>query len=335
MCCFLALSACSGTNDTDEAVAASTDSIIGATAASAYPEAGTLDIDATPNSSWACSAVLIAPKVVLTAGHCVDGHATWLFKIGKESRNSTSAATYDWKGNVGANTVNKTQHDIGLVFLDTAVTLASYPTIANTKLADNATVVNVGRVKDGALTSTLWAAESVVTNGTSTGFPYDYVSSLVVQAGDSGGPDFAKGTHTVVAVNSGAGSTVEVLARTDLVYDWIQSQIKAHADAPQCETEKEPDDTFTNASVLSAKGTCGKLASASDQDFYTVTYGPGSVTVDLATTGDAVFGVGDATGSTCTPTLLGLKSISLTAPAAQKACFRVTGKAQSYTIIRR
>ncbi len=126
-----------------------------------------------------------------------------------------------------------------------------------------------------------------------------------------------------------------MLARTDLVYDWIQSQIKAHTDVAQCDPEKEPDDTFANASVLSAKGTCGKLASATDQDFYTVTYGPGSVSVDLTTTGDATFGVGAATGSTCTPTLLGLKSISLTAPAAQKVCLRVTGKAQSYSIIRR
>ena len=333
--CLFLVTACGGTNDTEDTVAASTDSIIGASAASAYPEAATLDIDTTVNGSWACSAAVIAPKVVLTAGHCVDGHSTWTVKVGNETRSSTTAGTYDWKGNATANKVNATQHDVGLIFLDTPIVLTSYPTIASTKVPDNTTVVNVGRIKDGQLTNNLWQADSVVTNGTSSGYPYDYVSSLVVQAGDSGGPDFQKGTHTIVSVNSGAGSSVEVLARTDLVYDWIMGQVKAHTDVAVCDKEKEPDDTFLGASVVSTKGTCGTIAAATDQDFYTASYGPGTVTVDLTATGDAVFGMGTATGNACTPTILGLKSVSLTSPTTQKVCFRVTGKAQSYTITRR
>ena len=51
------------------------------------------------------------------------------------------------------------------------------------------------------------------------GAPLDYTSTLVIQPGDSGGPDFIAGTHTIVSVNSGEqrASSVQFLARVDLV----------------------------------------------------------------------------------------------------------------------
>jgi V8-like Glu-specific endopeptidase len=71
-----------------EAVAVSVEPIIGATVAVAYPEAAILDIDRGTSGTWyACSATLIAPRVVLTAGHCVDGHKQWKVYVQNEWQN--------------------------------------------------------------------------------------------------------------------------------------------------------------------------------------------------------------------------------------------------------
>ena len=46
--------------------------IVGGVRASDHPEAVLVDMDGA-----ACSGSLIAPRVVLTAGHCVDGSSVW------------------------------------------------------------------------------------------------------------------------------------------------------------------------------------------------------------------------------------------------------------------
>lgn len=204
--------------------------IIGGTAASAYPEAAYLNIDLTTSGGYACSGVLIAPKVVLTAGHCVDTHSKWEVYVGGAYRLSTDAVTYDWNEN-GAEQVNPAHHDLGLVFLCDAIKLASYPTISKVSAASGAKAINVGRVLNGVVKSSDYQAATTLSPGAAVGFPFDYYSTDVIQPGDSGGPVFLSGTHTVAAVNSGAGSGKQVLARTDLVYSWIAAQIAAHTDS--------------------------------------------------------------------------------------------------------
>ena len=228
-----ALGGCSAGGSTaggEDSVGATGEPIIGGTPAAMYPEAGYLNIDFTASGGYICSSVLIAPKVALTAGHCVDGHTKWEFHVGSDVRSTTSAATYDWNEH-GATTVNPNHHDLGLVFFDQAITLASYPSIAKAKVANGAKVTNVGRINNGAATNALYGVDTTVSDGAAIGYPLSYQSSDVIQPGDSGGPDFASGTHTIVAVNSGAGGSIEVLARVDLVYDWIQAQIAAHGGA--------------------------------------------------------------------------------------------------------
>lgn len=340
--CFCVLVGCSaGGGGEGDPTESSSDSIIGGKLASEYPEAAYVNIDWTGAGGYVCSAALIAPKVVLTAGHCVDAHKTWEVHVGAQTRTSTSAATYDWKEG-GATTVNPNHHDVGLIFLDSAITIASYPTIASAPLAANSKVTNVGRINNGVVTNALYAADSVVSPGAAIGYPFDYSSPTVIQAGDSGGPDFASGTHTIVAVNSGSSPTIEVLARVDLVRDWILAQIASHGGlpattpaAPACPLDVEPNNTFAKAAALPTGATCGALT-ASDEDWYAVSV-TGAVTLSIATSGDALLAVGQASGTTCTATLVGLRSLTLNAPAAQKWCVRVissTRAAQSYTITR-
>jgi hypothetical protein len=102
--------------------------------------------------------------------------------------------------------------------------------VATSPLGEGDTVVNVGRARDGAISNAdLFVSSSVlVKDGADEGFPYDYTASDEIQSGDSGGPDFASGTHTVVAINSGAGRSLEVLARVDLLAPWIHDHVAAH-----------------------------------------------------------------------------------------------------------
>jgi len=223
----------------EEDTSSSSDAIkFGTSVTEKYPEAVTIDIGTTK----ICSGVLIAPMVVLTAGHCVYGASTWTVKAGTESRTTTSRAIYDWT--TPGTSINPAQHDIALLFLSKPIWLRSYPTIAQAPVLANTPVTNVGRMNNGVATSTLWGADVYDLNyGTQIGaappysgtFAFDYWASNVLDPGDSGGPVFINdaGPHQIVAVNSGAGTLgsgkqIELLARVDLLHGWIMQHVTAN-----------------------------------------------------------------------------------------------------------
>lgn len=212
----------------------STESIVGGTTASAYPESALIDISKNGTTlAGYCSGSVIAPRVVLTAGHCVIGFKAWKVTVpfaDKQTETSTEGLTYDWTST--AETVNPKQHDVGLVFLSKGVTLPSMPVLAQASIADGTKVVNIGRIDDGKLSkSALYVSSPIaVKSASKMGYPYDYYSSDVIESGDSGGPVVVSGSspHQIVAVNSGGGTSSQVLARVDLVYSWIDQQVVAH-----------------------------------------------------------------------------------------------------------
>lgn len=289
--------------------------IVGGTPAGAYPEAALVDMYKGGQLTAYCSGSVIAPQVVLTAGHCVDGFDGWRVTApyasgGSQSANSSSGTTYDWNEH-GSETVNPNHHDIGLVFLSSAID-TTYPALANSQIPDGSKVVNVGRIQDGSLSTTdLFKGSAVtVSDATSSGFPFDYVSNDIIQSGDSGGPDFLPGSapHTIVSVNSGAGSGTQVLARVDLLSSWIQQQIAAHGGGGgsgggsggggggggngggACDSnEQEPNDAYTSPNALAAGTLCGEINPGSDKDWFTWSVASAGVAYDvkLVATGDA------------------------------------------------
>jgi hypothetical protein len=205
--------------------------IIGGTLASDYKEAALVSMT-RGGATYMCSGAVIAPRVVLTAGHCVAGMDSWTvmapFVAFKKVAGTGEAFDYV---DDGSSSVHAGQHDIGLIYLDEPIVLDEYPVLADQPLPDGSTVVNIGRIQDGKLSSSaLFVSKPLaLLSAAPFGYPFHYVAQNMIEHGDSGGPVEVPGTspHLIVAVNSGAGGA-EVLARVDLLEAWIDQRIAEH-----------------------------------------------------------------------------------------------------------
>jgi secreted trypsin-like serine protease len=228
--------------------------IVLGTPATDHPEAVAIDLYQAGVLQAYCSGSVVAPYVVLTAGHCVDGFDAWQvtapYASGGQSAASSNGEMLDWKGN--GETLNAVAHDVAVLVLATPIRLSSYPVLATSPVADGTPIVNVGRVQDGTLSSTaLYESMPLRAYGATTyGWPLDYLTMDAVQSGDSGGPDYwtSPTGPVLVAINSGATKNdyYEVLTRIDLVAPWITSQIAAYPTGlpyapPDAGTDASPD----------------------------------------------------------------------------------------------
>ena len=206
--------------------------IVDGSPATEYPESVLVNMMNYGQVTSACSGSVIAPNVVLTAGHCVHGFDGWQIVApfaGFQKASSSKAATYDWNDDSG--TVNPNQHDVGLIILDSPITLDEYPSVANQPVAFGSKVVDIGRIDNGYFSDTeLFVSQPhAVYDGANEGYPYSYSAEEIIQSGDSGGPVEVPGAkpHVIVAVNSGGGGGSEILARVDLVFDWIKQTVES------------------------------------------------------------------------------------------------------------
>ncbi|MBX3230588.1 MAG: trypsin-like serine protease [Labilithrix sp.] len=207
--------------------------IIGGQLARDYPEAVLVDSD-----RGACSGTVIAPRVVLTAGHCVTSATRWTVTApyaGGQRARSTKA----WTKYTGAGVINPRAIDVAALTLDSPIELDVYPTIATEMARPNTKVRNVGRVRNGVVSNTALfiGREVTLERGVLYGYPNSYVADQVAENGDSGGPVYEKrpGTRKIVAVNSGGANGIEVLGRVDLVASDIARILR--------EAEPEPRST--------------------------------------------------------------------------------------------
>lgn len=338
--------------------------IINGSTASAYTESALVNMSKSGRVVAACSGSVIAPSVVLTAGHCVAGFDGWSLRAPfaqNQTASASSGETFDWKDN-GSEQVDPNAHDIGLIYLGSPINLPQYPSLAAQALANGSKVVDIGRINNGTLSNTaLFVSSPIsVSNASNQGFPFDYVSTDVIESGDSGGPVEVPGTatpHTIVAVNSGAGSGTEVLARVDLLQSWIAGKIAAHGGGgggttmppppppvmppPPPSTcsgpsESEPNNSFQTPNAL-GPSVCGALGGTDTQDWYTWSIsGALPYSVKLTATGDAAIAMWKNVGGTFRQ-VSGQSStqIANTASGAGTyvvAVFTQAGQTQSYTL---
>jgi MYXO-CTERM domain-containing protein len=232
--------ACSGQGP-EAAQTRTTTPIVDGTVANEYPESALLDLYQGGQFSQACSGSLVAPQVVLTAGHCVVGVDEWVVTLPyahQQRSHATYGEVYDYQA-TGEN-VNPDSHDIGLVFLDVPLYLVDWPALASAEVSSGSMVVNIGRIQSGHYSNANLFVSSpvIVSEAGDQGFPFDYAARDTIQNGDSGGPTelVDVSPHVIVAVNSGVGGNTEVLARVDLLAWWIAQEEATHGGQPPGQT---------------------------------------------------------------------------------------------------
>lgn len=232
--------------------------IKGAVPADAYPEAVLVDMMRDGRVVGACSGAILAARFVLTAGHCVRHQSAWRVTspaLGM-SADVDLAAPFDLFED--GELVDRSSRDVGILRLVTPLALSAYPALADAPLPNGKRVVDVGRIEDGAISfDALFASRPVkIHDAADIGFPYAYRAIEKIEPGDSGGPAFVAGSgpHVIAAVASGSGGGVELLARVDLVRDWIGEWMATHAGASIPADERAPceHDICENGASLDA-----------------------------------------------------------------------------------
>jgi len=331
--------------------------IVNGSPASAYTEAALIN-----GPGYICSGAVIAPRVVLTAGHCVTGASSWTV-VAPYAQNQSAKGSRAWTEYTSTGEfVNPNTLDVAVIVLDKAINLSFYPPLSTTAQPSGTTAVNVGRIRNGqaSFTGLFVGAPITLRSGSSVGFPTAYVSQEIIESGDSGGPVFVgSGTaRKIAAVNSGGGGGTQVLARVDLAYAKIQQLIAENGGSgtppvtptpttpppapttpppPACAgaAEAEPNNTSSAANALGAT-TCGALSSSSDVDWYTWSVDRAGVAyeVSVASPGDANVLMWKSTGTGWSQIASTSSTrIAATSSSAGRYVVAVRGTAaQSYTL---
>jgi hypothetical protein len=237
--------ACSGQAALDGLTGTTRSPIVNGSPATAFPEA----VVVTSSGFIPCSGVVLAPRVVLTAGHCRSSTKKYLVSAPNADQQSATGSS-DWTTFDGA---AATSSDTLLVFLDSDLTLDTYPTIPEGEVAAGTDVVDVGRTLNNVITDATYVSSTVTLQGAgdALGFHYNYEALPdLSQDGDSGGPiELVKGAaHTVVAVvdtdtveqDIAETTPIDLFARLDLVRADILAQIAAHASRDGGSTSDAP-----------------------------------------------------------------------------------------------
>lgn len=224
--------------------------ILGGVPATDYPETTLISFQDAANGNFACTGVLVAPRLTLTAGHCVASQHGWHVRApyaGNVDVPATRSSLFDYTDR-GGDLVFGNEHDVAVLVLDSPINLASYPIIASQPAGDGAAVTDVGRDQGSTISETdVFREQGTVADAASLGYPYDYAGPDLIQPGDSGGPVFLNGTHTLIALNSAHGNGPQFLARTDLVRDWFQLFVR-NPDRASC---------FVQGAILAAYNALG------------------------------------------------------------------------------
>ncbi len=175
-----------------------------------------------------CSGALVAPNVVLTAGHCVDGAGPWTVRC-PYSRDTASvrgrvaafAPNYPNRDDPSRETIdNDRGSDLGLIRLDRPLAETRVGLLDPAPLRAGRSVAAVGRIRNGTATSALYrsGAFALTSHDRRNGY-WAGVDRTVIESGDSGGPLLDARTGYIVGVNS-AGIDARYCRRGVVCDEW-------------------------------------------------------------------------------------------------------------------
>ena len=167
-----------------------------------------------------CLGALVAPRVVITASHCVHRDVKMTVDRALISNDKPIRVTNVlWDPKAARNgKVDTTRVDVAILVLEKPIHLSSYPLFATKGVRDGTPAMSTARTKGGL------AAFEIRVRPVNDGY---YRSAHFAKPGDSGGPVYTgTGSHRrIIAVVSGGNDEVETLARVDVVSDLIEKTI--------------------------------------------------------------------------------------------------------------
>lgn len=167
-----------------------------------------------------CLGALVAPRVVVTASHCVHRDVKMTVDRALVSNDKPVNVTRVlWDPKAGKDgKVDTKRTDVAILVLEKPIHLSSYPLFATRGVRDGSPAMSIARTERGL------ASYEIRVRSISAAY---YRSAHFAKPGDSGGPIYIGSgeSRRIIAVVSGGNDEVETLARVDVVSDLIQKTI--------------------------------------------------------------------------------------------------------------